>query len=286
MSQAHGPKRDAVIQLRLTQPELTLKEIGEKVSLTRERVRQLLKKAGMETRSAKEAYQRRPEHLRFGDPCRRCGEPVPWTRNKHYKATNGRYYSTGSYALYCSKECRSAPQIVLICEYCGNEYKIASKLYARRLKFIAEGKYKSTYCSYSCKSLAYWSATKGHSDNPHNYRSRPPGHPLQQPELTCYSCGIVKSIARSDYNQRVKKSLNSHGEIKLYCSTKCSKLLKTKIMTTISCSYCGKSTSMPLSIYKARQKVSKSKNIYCNRVCFNNYWKDKEGWMSTKKKEG
>ena len=284
MSQAHGPKRDAVIQLRLTQPELTLKEIGEKVSLTRERVRQLLKMSGMETRSAKAAHQRRPEHLRFGDPCRRCGEPVPWKRNKKYKAANGRYYSTGGYALFCSKECRSAPQTALICEYCGNEYTLPSKLYARRLKFIAEGKYKSTYCSYSCKSLAYWSATKGHSDNPHDYKVRPEGsmgRPRQQQiEFTCNSCGVVGSLAKGVYNRRVGRSLN------LYCSKECYIKSRGPSMITFNCSHCGNPSSMTLSIYKGRQKQSESKNIFCNRTCFQNYWKDKRGWMSTKKKEG
>ena len=46
-----GANRDKIARLRMTHPGWTLARIGEEVGVTKERVRQLLKKQGLPTKS-------------------------------------------------------------------------------------------------------------------------------------------------------------------------------------------------------------------------------------------
>ena len=70
-----------IISLRQENPDFTLLQIGERVGVTRERVRQILKKHGLQTQSTAAAKNLIPKHLRKGEPCLRCGIPVPWVDN-------------------------------------------------------------------------------------------------------------------------------------------------------------------------------------------------------------
>ena len=87
--------RQTVVRLRTDHPDWTLERIGQIVKRTRERVRQILISEGLEHRSTKAAYSRQPAHMKKGQPCKKCGTPVP---NKVRSYDSG--YTGGSYPTY------------------------------------------------------------------------------------------------------------------------------------------------------------------------------------------
>ncbi len=67
-------KRSAIMQLRLDNPTMTLEEIGQQIGLTRERIRQILKKNNVPTRAMNKSPQRK---------CTNCQKPL--TNNQGHK---------------------------------------------------------------------------------------------------------------------------------------------------------------------------------------------------------
>jgi len=65
--------RIRVVELRTHHPHMTLREIGEELGITRERVRQILTSENLETRSTARIPIPMP-------PCRRCGNFVPYRK--------------------------------------------------------------------------------------------------------------------------------------------------------------------------------------------------------------
>lgn len=140
-----------VINLRTQHPEWTLDKIGKTVNRTRERVRQILIKEGLEHRSTKSAYARQPAHLKKGKPCKRCGVPVSYTVRGN----------SGGYNKYCSDECRPQERIVeLTCIYCTKTYSLTGPQAAARQRRVTKGIYQATFCSHSCSTKAYWETTR------------------------------------------------------------------------------------------------------------------------------
>lgn len=100
-----------IVAYRRDNPDMTLIEIGELVGVSKERVRQILSKANVETRSTNRIPKPLPN-------CRRCGEIVP-TRNR----------------IYCSNECQHPDgRTIVNCHFCNKEVNLTSAQYRTRLR--------------------------------------------------------------------------------------------------------------------------------------------------------
>lgn len=115
-------KRQQVVELRQKNPCMTSTWIADKVGLSRERVRQILKSEGLMTK--------RPPRL-----CPQCGKTVRSRRQ-----------------VYCSWKCRRKDTYIkAACDYCG-------KLKEVRASYIVSQQgirgYNNFYCGLSCKMAA------------------------------------------------------------------------------------------------------------------------------------
>ncbi len=92
--------RELVIKIRNTNPCLTLRGIGEKVGLSKQRVEQILKKTGKPTKHFKQSY--------ICNNCKKLFIPRSWAKRK----------------LFCCLKCKvDYSKVELICETCGNLFK-------------------------------------------------------------------------------------------------------------------------------------------------------------------
>jgi len=115
--------KDDVCLLRQFYPSMTLEAIGERFNVSRERIRQILKKAGLPTKA---------QILR--KYCLHCG-----------KKRKNRYRN------YCSKACYHYDTHTLIpCDVCGrlSEYHIKRVLWLQ-----ARGKQQHFFCSKHCNGI-------------------------------------------------------------------------------------------------------------------------------------
>ena len=121
--------RQQIVTLRSKYPSLPAVRIAELLSVSRERVRQILKAEGLPTRV-------RPY---YGE-CKRCSAEL----------SSGR-------KTYCSVECRSADcRISFRCDYCGQDKQILQSVYHAQKK---RG-YNYMYCSISCRNFGKWNVYK------------------------------------------------------------------------------------------------------------------------------
>lgn len=154
--------RKMIIGLRVTHPEWTLKQIGDKVGCSRERVRQILASEGMESRSTKAVYTRQPRHLKKGPPCKHCGTPVPYTF--YSKSRSGRY------PKYCSPICRvKYYHTDVTCSHCKKMFVLGKSQVKSRKE-----RNKDLYCSHSCRSKVYWAIVKNERPNTFEYSTHQP----------------------------------------------------------------------------------------------------------------
>ena len=98
----HKTDQTAVCQDRIDHPEWTMVQIANQHGVTRERIRQILSKAGLPTRKAKETKY-----------CLHCGAPFQTTRRNQGK--------------YCQPSCgwdrkRTAVRVQVNCAECGEEF--------------------------------------------------------------------------------------------------------------------------------------------------------------------
>ena len=143
--------RDRVIDLRHRYPEMTLKELGEEVSLSKERIRQILAKAELPTISSKmsAAFTTKAKPIQ---PCLICGNAEKQRVSKHAK--------------YCSNECVAEARVkywkqfhldnperrtTYKCAYCGKDKTIRTGIYKRQVR-----EYEKLYCSHYCSLKAQW----------------------------------------------------------------------------------------------------------------------------------
>jgi hypothetical protein len=118
-----------VFALREGDPTLPAIRIAEILFITRERVRQILKKAGLPT------YIPRTYGL-----CKQCGGPKAAYRN-----------------VYCSAACRLAhSKITFQCEFCNSSKTIGRASYNAQIR---RG-YKHMYCSIGCRQRGNWAFRK------------------------------------------------------------------------------------------------------------------------------
>lgn len=118
------------IELREAHPDWRMIRIADEVGLSRERVRQLLKRAGLITTQ--------PHVIRC---CKRCGKALPRVDGAH------------SYPKYCSDACR-VPKVTLPCNYCGKPVTRRLALYQAQTlggSPSAKERYRgNVYCSRRC----------------------------------------------------------------------------------------------------------------------------------------
>mgnify|MGYP003132019792 CR=1 FL=1 len=267
--------KDKIIRLRQENPDYTLLQIGKQVGVSRERVRQVLQKNGLQTRSTAAAKHLIPKHLRKGDPCPRCGTPVPWVENLGVtKHSNGKYYQRGGFQKYCSVECRRAPMTKYVCTNCGKEKEITVSQYRAKLRRREEGLYsEAIYCSHSCKSLGYWKVAKGLIENTYGYKNNPyvleGGNHVKRSkkiDLQCHTCGTKFSLTEGAYTSRMSGNTGGH----VYCGRVCYQVRHSKEtrVVVVECGNCKKEMSFPLGQYNNRIRTSKSGKLYCNQDCF------------------
>tara|TARA_B100000949_G_scaffold220277_1_gene220105 strand:+ start:114 stop:803 length:690 start_codon:yes stop_codon:yes gene_type:complete len=209
-----NPAQIYVIQLRQDNPEMTLLEIGNIVGVTKERVRQILKKAGMETRSAKAAHERQPPHLKFGKPCPTCNKPVQYRQWLNSKNTSP---SHGYYPIY-HIECRPGALFMdLVCPYCDKSFRLGMYDYNQKLKRLNKGIQKGIYCSHRCVIDTYWDSVHQRIANDAGYVMRTGRNTSSWTPFTCGICGTEKFIRTKEYDHRVS---NSKTGI-LFCGREC-----------------------------------------------------------------
>ena len=190
------------IQLRQDNPNMTLVAIGSIVGITKERVRQILKKAGMETRSTKEIYRRQPQHLKFNPSCPTCNKPVPY-----HKTTYGGYHT--KYCIGCSP---GQILIDVICPYCDKSFQINKYRYLLRIKRIHAGSQKAIYCSHNCAINSYWDAVHKNDLMPRAKRNT-----SSWVSFICGTCDNEKFIRKQEYLQRIANSQTGM----LFCDYTC-----------------------------------------------------------------
>ena len=136
-----------IIETRKRNPCATLKQIGDKYHVSRERVRQILIRAGENTAG-----------VRSSIPCVYCGKPLP---PGHIK--------------YCSLECRvKATNITIECPVCGKLFTRtkSSLLYRLNHKQRVNGKtVQHIFCSEKCRGV-YAGNNYGFKAHPNNIRGR------------------------------------------------------------------------------------------------------------------
>lgn len=116
-------KRDDIVRLRTTYPEMTLSDIGGELGLSRERVRQILVQENLETRSTGRIPIPMPT-------CKMCNNLVP-TR-KH---------------TYCSPKCqRPNGRTTTRCYGCNKEITLMTSQYKARTQ-----KALHVHCSRACR---------------------------------------------------------------------------------------------------------------------------------------
>ena len=140
--------KERIIELRTIHPEMTLEAIGQQVSLTKERVRQVLVKAELPTLSTGQLTTK-PKPI---EPCAQCGNLERIFSTKH--------------AIFCSPKCLSIGKqqqwikwrknnpdrrTTFNCTYCGKSKTMRTTLYKRQVKF-----HKNVFCSHSCSLLFQW----------------------------------------------------------------------------------------------------------------------------------
>jgi len=186
-----------VTQIRQDNPEMTLLAIGNIVGITRERVRQILKKAGMETRSTKEVYERRPLHLKFGNkPCPTCDKLVLYRKTPKF----------GYYPKYHA-ECRPGTLMVdVVCPYCDKSFQLDKLAYSKKLQRLQNGSQKAIYCSHRCVINAYWDSVHQRIPNDYGYVMRRGRNTSPWITFQCGTCGVEKSIRDHEYSHRIKNS--------------------------------------------------------------------------------
>jgi len=119
-------KRLEIIHLRENFPELTLREIGEKVDLTRERVRQILTDANLNTKSSARISASLPL-------CAACNKIL---HNKRLK--------------FCSQKCQYPNgQTTFQCATCGISQTVMTSVYKARMK-----RNSTMNCSRTCRDQA------------------------------------------------------------------------------------------------------------------------------------
>jgi len=119
-------KRLEIINLRKNFPELTLREIGEKVDLTRERVRQILINANLNTKSLARMSTSSPL-------CATCNKTLDNRRLK-----------------FCSQECQYPNgQTTFQCATCGISQTVMTSVYKARIQ-----RNSKIHCSRTCRDQA------------------------------------------------------------------------------------------------------------------------------------
>lgn len=115
-------KRLAVIELRKNFPELTLREIGEEVDLTRERVRQILTDANLNTKSL----------ARISSQLTLCATCNKILHNKR---------------KFCNKKCQFPNgQTTFQCATCGTSKIVMTSVYKARMQ-----RNSTIHCSRTCR---------------------------------------------------------------------------------------------------------------------------------------
>jgi hypothetical protein len=176
--------RQKVVRLRKTNPCLTTTSIGNEVGISRERVRQILKSSGLQTRKYYKRYV-----------CNNCGEKI---------IPSAEYNSK----LFCSRECHDAfYEFSVECAMCGKLFTITNQYINRRLQ--PSSRYNGLdkiFCSKLC-----WQ----------NYFRTHVNEILKRTatwiDLTCDICG--KNFKRRGCS--IPESKKDNIKAKFYCSLKC-----------------------------------------------------------------
>jgi len=134
MKTSHKYRYQVVTQLRYDNPDMTLLAIGNIVGLTKERVRQILKRASMATGAT------RPPHI-----CFTCNTIMP-------KGTYNKYHV----------ECRPTnTSIDEVCTYCDKIFQLRKSQHKAQLnRAQLKHNQKIIYCSHSCSTNAYWDSVR------------------------------------------------------------------------------------------------------------------------------
>lgn len=117
--------RSKVVEMRKSNPCASLGQIGRKLGITRERVRQILTSEKLPTR-----------HITLHYVCNQCGKVM-----------------TKGQKIFCSIECfRAFHHITLICDECGKPF---SRLMSDAVNQFKQGnkENKKLFCSKKCQGL-------------------------------------------------------------------------------------------------------------------------------------
>ena len=156
--------RERIIELRTTYPEMTLSAIGNEVSLTRERVRQILVKAKLPT-SSLNGHTTKSKPIK---PCKQCGSTNKQLTNRHSTYCSIKCFKIGLVNARKQKRDNNPYHWTTYqCAYCGNDKTIKTTRYK-----IQKRKYQNQYCSRSCNIIAQWADANSLMSNRTNLRAK------------------------------------------------------------------------------------------------------------------
>ena len=194
-------------------PRISLNELGEMCGVTRERIRQILKKAGIEKLHARgqlhpEGFcingHKLPEIRATLSTSERCLECVPLTPNQYIDQDTGHI--------------RSRTLLAITCTQCGKTIIASGQRAFQRRRYDRTRKTELRYCGSECQRKDI--GTKwgwGSSNHPNRINSKTRTIPG-----SCHGCG--KTVER----RRVKKQYMEDPSIqdsfksnRMYCSREC-----------------------------------------------------------------
>ena len=265
-----GPERGSaaaiIVRLRKRNPCMTLKQIGDKVARSKERVRQILSRAGLPTRGLvqpKLRYEcpgcgrllRGPTSscptCRMGTfVCENCGNEF-----QRGVAVQRSLFKRGQKRLFCTKKCvgrfagthygwavhppPTVPRLALACTSCGaTVYRLPSSQRQREKEGC-----KRVFCSQRCRT----DFTRSH-----------------WPKFPCESCGAQVQRRPSDQKERVRRGAK-------YCSLKCLGRSRRKKRLVFSCAFCGTRVLRSARDQKGRARRG-LKHIFCSLKCRGRWW--------------
>lgn len=174
--------RELVIRLRREHFDWSLAKIGQEAGVTRERVRQIFKEAGLHTGSL---------IIIHSNTCEGCGKRMISTRMRDSRES------------YCSKDCiYNKDRITLECDYCHEKFTVSKSIPKKNGQ-------KNSYCSMACRS-------KGNSINKATTKDRAKMGEAEWVTTNCGYCGAEFKMRKREYERRSRM-----GRTRVFCNQSC-----------------------------------------------------------------
>ena len=175
-------RMEKLAKIRWTNPCATLQEMGNRLGVSRERIRQMLNKMELPTRHYTDKKM-------VG--CLECGNPIEEGKK------------------FCDRKCQNAYNKILVtCNQCGKLIERIPSVVIFTERRVRMGYKGNFYCDRKC--FGRWFGE--------NYGRGTGGIGISSVTSNCDKCGKELYLTLGNYNWRIKKSKRG----RIFCSIKCS----------------------------------------------------------------